>query len=71
VKRLLLLIVGVPALLFILQNFQITELRFLTWRIAMPHALLLVLVLAAGVLVGWALHALLSEKKSNDEKRAD
>lgn len=70
-KRLLLLIVGVPALLFILQNFQITELRFLTWRIAMPHALLLALVLAAGVLVGWALHALLSERNAKDENRAD
>ena len=69
VKRLLLLIVGVPVLLFILQNFQVTELRFLTWRIAMPHALLLILVLAAGVLIGWALHALLSESKGKDEDR--
>ena len=70
-KRLLLLIVGVPVLLFILQNFQVTELRFLTWRIAMPHALLLILVLAAGVLIGWALHALLSERKEKDGNRAD
>ena len=71
VKRVLLLIVGVPVLLFILQNFQITELRFLMWHIAMPHALLLILVLAAGVLIGWALHALLSEKKEKDGNRAD
>ena len=70
-KRLLLLIVGVPALLFILQNFQVTELRFLTWRVAMPHALLLALVLAAGVLIGWSLRALLSERKAKDENRAD
>ena len=71
VKRLLLLIVGVPVLLFILQNFQVTELRFLTWRIAMPHALLLIFVLAAGVLVGWVLRALLSERKEKDGNRAD
>jgi uncharacterized integral membrane protein len=67
----LLLIVGVPVLLFILQNFQITELRFLVWRIAMPQALLLILVLAAGVLTGWVLHALLSESNAKDDDRAD
>jgi uncharacterized integral membrane protein len=71
VKRLLLLIVGVQVLLFILQNFQVTELRFMTWRIAMPQALLLALVLAAGVLVGWALRALLSERKANDGNRVE
>ncbi|HXV10884.1 MAG TPA: LapA family protein [Burkholderiales bacterium] len=70
-KRLLLLIVGVPVLLFILQNFQTTELRFLTWRIAMPHALLLIFVLAAGILIGWALRALLAERSAKDENRTD
>jgi uncharacterized integral membrane protein len=61
VNRLVLLIVAVPVLLFILQNIQVTELRFLVWRIAMPHALLLILVLAAGILFGWVLHALLAD----------
>jgi uncharacterized integral membrane protein len=71
VKRLLLLIVAVPVLLFILQNFQVTELRFITWRVAMPQALLLALVLAAGVVVGWALRALLSERKAKDANRVE
>ncbi len=57
-NRLVLLIVAVPVLLFILQNIQVTELRFLMWRIAMPHALLLIFVLAAGILIGWVLRAL-------------
>jgi uncharacterized integral membrane protein len=63
VKRLLLLVVAAPVLLFIIQNFQVTELRFLVWRIALPHALLLILVLAAGILIGWVLRALLDDKK--------
>jgi len=63
VKRLVLLIVSVPVLLFILQNIQVTELRFLVWRIALPQALLLILVLAAGILIGWVLHALLADKR--------
>lgn len=60
-KRLILLIVAAPVLVFVVQNIQITELRFLVWRIAMPHALLLILVLAAGVLIGWVLRALLAD----------
>ena len=58
-KRLVLLIVAVPVLLFIVQNFQVTELRFLVWRLAMPHALLLIFVLGAGILLGWIQHAAL------------
>lgn len=62
-NRLVLLIVAAPVLLFIVQNIQITELRFLAWRIAMPHALLLILVLAAGILIGWVLRALRADAK--------
>lgn len=71
VKRLLFFIIAVPVLLFILQNFQITELRFLAWRIAMPHALLLILVLGAGILLGSILHAIVAggEKKETVASR--
>lgn len=65
-KRVVLLIVAVPVLLFIVQNIQITELRFLVWRMAMPQALLLILVLAAGVLLGWVLHAALADRRKDD-----
>ena len=74
-KRIVLLVVIVPVLLFIVQNFQFTELRFLVWRVTMPHALLLILVLGAGILLGWILHAILAGGSSNevvesrDEKR--
>lgn len=64
-KRLVLFVVAAPVILFIVQNIQVTELRFLFWRIAMPHALLLILVLAAGILIGWVLHALLAEGRKN------
>jgi uncharacterized integral membrane protein len=63
VKRLVLLIVAVPVLLFIVQNIQVTELRFLVWRIALPHALLLIFVFAAGILIGWVLGALRADAK--------
>jgi len=61
VKRLVLLIIAVPVLLFIVQNFQVAEVRFLTWRIALPHALLLILIFASGILTGWLLRAFFAE----------
>lgn len=65
-KRFVLLIVAVPVLLFIVQNFQVTELRFFVWRLAMPHALLLLVVLGAGILLGWILHAVLAGSERDE-----
>lgn len=61
VKRLVLLIVAVPVLLFIVQNIQVAEVRFLMWRIAMPQALLIFLIFASGALVGWLLRAFFTD----------
>ena len=61
VKRLVLLVIAVPVLLFIVQNFQVAEVRFLTWRIALPHALLILLIFASGILTGWLLRAFSAE----------
>lgn len=65
-KRLVLLIVSVPVLLFIVQNIQVAELRFLLWRIAMPQALLIIFIFASGVLIGWMLRAFFADPKGRE-----
>lgn len=40
----------------VLQNTEVVEIRLLFWSLSMSRALLLPLVFAAGLLVGWALH---------------
>lgn len=60
-KRSVLLIVAVPVVLFIVQNIQVAELRFLIWRIAMPQALLIIFIFASGVLIGWMLRAFFAD----------
>ena len=40
----------------VLQNTEVVEVRLLFWSLSMSRALLLPLVFAAGLLVGWALH---------------
>lgn len=66
-KRLVLLIVSVPVLLFIVQNIQVAELRFLFWRIAMPQALLIIFIFASGVLIGWMLRAFFADSRGREQ----
>lgn len=44
------------AVLFILQNIGIIEIRFLLWSVSMSRSLLLFVVLLIGVLIGWLWH---------------
>lgn len=45
----LLVIVGI----FALQNTTVVEVRFLFWGFSMPRSLLIFVLLAVGVVVGW------------------
>lgn len=38
---------------FVLQNTAVVEIRFLFWTLAMSRALLIVVLLSIGVLLGW------------------
>jgi uncharacterized integral membrane protein len=40
---------------FIAQNYEIVRVRFLFWHLDMSRAVLLFLVLAMGMVIGWAL----------------
>lgn len=42
----------VLCLIFLLQNLESTQVRFLFWYVAMPRALLLGVTVAIGVLIG-------------------
>ena len=42
-------------LIFVVQNTQVVEFRFLVWTISMSRALMLFGALAIGILAGWLL----------------
>lgn len=42
--------------IFIVQNVSVVEIRFLFWKFAMSRSLMMFLVLAIGVVIGWSLH---------------
>ena len=45
-------------LVFAVQNVADVEVQFLIWSFALPRAILIVVVFALGMLIGWILHSL-------------
>ena len=51
------------AIVVLVQNAAVTEFQFLFWSISMSRALLFMLFVAIGVVLGWILHALRSRRR--------
>ena len=49
--------------LFTLQNAEIVELRLFLWKLSMPRALMIFLVLVVGIVLGWILNELKRQKR--------
>ncbi len=57
-KLILALVLIGLAVLFAVQNYEVVQLRLLFWSIEMSRALLLFLVLATGIGLGWIVRSL-------------
>jgi uncharacterized integral membrane protein len=51
------------AVLFIVQNVAVVDIKFLFWKLSMSRALFMFIMLAIGILVGWTLHSLHQHRK--------
>ena len=58
------LVLFAVVVLFVAQNAQAVEVRFLFWQLAVSQALLLIFVLVAGFGLGWLLHAWIAWKRT-------
>lgn len=52
------------AVVFIAQNVAVAELRFLFWTLSMSRALMMILILSIGVILGWLLHSYFNRIKT-------
>jgi uncharacterized integral membrane protein len=46
------IIIGALAIVFIAQNPQVTDITFLAWTVSMSRALMMLLTLIAGIIIG-------------------
>ena len=51
------------SVVFIIQNVAVMELRFLFWTLSMSGALLMFLILSAGIFLGWLMYAGFKKRK--------
>jgi uncharacterized integral membrane protein len=56
-KLILSLVLAGLAVLFVVQNVAVVEVRFLAWGLQMTLSLLIFLLFAGGLIVGWLLHS--------------
>ncbi len=66
-KLLPILILAGFAVLFIVQNVVIVEIQFLIWSIQISLSLLMFLLLAIGIIMGWSLHSYLKYQKGKSK----
>ena len=55
IRNVVFIILIAVVLLFVAQNVQVVEVRFLFWKISMSRALMLLATLAIGLVGGWML----------------
>lgn len=56
IKLIVVLVLAGLAVVFIVQNVTVVEVKFLLWSVEMSRALLMFLLLAVGIVIGWFLH---------------
>lgn len=59
------LLLGAVAVIFAIQNPESVSYAFLVWEINAPRSLIVIVVLLAGILVGWLLSGLLSLRRKS------
>jgi uncharacterized integral membrane protein len=57
--------------IFTLQNTAVVHIRFLAWEFAVSRALLLFLVLAIGIVIGWATSTISERRHARKHATAD
>ena len=63
-KLILTLAMAGMAVLFIIQNVTVVDMKFLFWTLSMSRALLMSLILSTGIILGWLLHSYFKRSKT-------
>ncbi len=66
IKMIISLVLAGLAVIFIIQNVTVVEVRFLIWTLPISRALLMFFTLAIGIIVGWTLHSISRSRRDNE-----
>jgi uncharacterized integral membrane protein len=63
-KLILSIAIAGMAVLFIIQNVAVVDMKFLFWTLSMSRALLMSFILSIGIIMGWLLHGYFKRLKT-------
>jgi uncharacterized integral membrane protein len=69
IKNIIFVCLIVFVLIFVVQNTQVVEFRFLVWTISLSRALMLFGALAVGVVAGWLLRMPKQKKEQQGQSK--
>jgi len=69
VKFVLGIVFGILALIFIFQNMQTVDVTFLAWTITMSRALMLLIILLIGFILGWAVAGIGRRRRASEKEK--
>jgi len=67
-KLILALLLTGTALIFVIQNASVVEIKFLLWSFEISRALLYFILLSAGIIIGWLLNSFSRLRKKQTKK---
>jgi uncharacterized integral membrane protein len=62
------LVIGVLVIVFILQNIEMVEVSFLAWTISVNRAVMVLVVFAVGIVLGWIVGSLGRRRRAAKQK---
>jgi lipopolysaccharide assembly protein A len=68
-KLVLVVVIIVLVALFIIQNITAVSINFLAWSLSMNGALLFIIILILGIVIGWLLHSFIIFRKKGSGKK--
>jgi uncharacterized integral membrane protein len=66
-KLIFILILACLAVIFIIQNVEVVEIRFLIWFIQMSRSLFVFILVALGIIIGWSLNSFFRHRKAKNK----
>jgi uncharacterized integral membrane protein len=69
VRFILGVIFSILAIIFIVQNIQTVDVTFLAWTITMSRALMLLIILLIGFILGWAVAGIGRRRRASEKEK--
>ena len=63
------IIFGALVILFMVQNVQVVDIKFIAWTVSISRALMILIVFVIGILLGWVVRSMGYRKKKRAEEK--